>query len=96
MKLNFSIFQTLQVKLIEPPFWDAGVGFKRYTDYVVEVKSSSLKPGIGKIINATYTSETNCEVTVEFPTNVDVNDTYEHFVSFKIMFLLQLNPNILN
>jgi len=62
-----------------PPFW-ISFGNPILTDYKITVKSSSLKPDVAVLLNATKINDSYCDVNVQFPSNVDVSDTYEHFL----------------
>ena len=44
--------------------------------------SSTLKPGTPSVVSADKTSDGKCRVKIELPENVDVEDTYKHFVRF--------------
>ena len=48
--------------------------------------SSTLKPGTPSVVSADKTSDGKCRVKIELPENVDVEDTYKHFVSFYNFF----------
>jgi len=65
---------------IFPPFWLSFEGIPYLTLYKLSVKSSSLKPDVAVLLNATKINDSYCEVNVQFPPNVDVSDTYEHFI----------------
>ena len=49
----------------------------------VLVKTSSLQPGIPTVASAVLEAD-KCEIIIKFPVNVDVKDTYDHFVSYKM------------
>ena len=47
------------------------------------VKSSSLRPRTPTVTSAVLEAD-KCEIIIKFPVNVDVEDTYDHFVSYKM------------
>ena len=49
------------------------------------VYSSSLTPGIPAISSASLECG-KCRIKIKFPTNVDVKDTYTHFVGCNFLF----------
>ena len=78
-----------------PPFWTFS-GTPYDIVYELNVKSSSLKPNAPKLLKAYRLNSLYCKIFVQFPSNVDVSDTYEHFVSLKASFqivFLQLLTN---
>ena len=71
-----------------PPFWITFFGTPYDIVYELNVKTSSLKPNAPKLLKAYRVNSLYCKIFVKLPSNVNVSDTYEHFVSFKANFLI--------
>ena len=60
------------------PF-DSKPGRNRW--YATDAFSTGLKPGNATVLSAEKLEGDKCRIKLSFPVNIDVNDTYTHFVS---------------
>jgi len=65
---------------ILPPFWITFFGTPYDIVYELNVKTSSLKPNAPKLLKAYRVNSLYCKIFVKLPSNVNVSDTYEHFI----------------